>query len=206
MNLSWRLVSTANVGPLIFERDPSEEDRKHQPKVGASQIPPQTLSYRATIDPSTILNSRKVNFHLVRSCALLAFDDPVSALLAADKALREAEHVQIYYLTCKSHLYRGLSLMQLGRWREASFAFSQAASVKGWALRVSILKSEAERRAAEEEGGGERLRVRTVEEGKEESGPIPGTIVRKLKSILSGSLEKRKRGKIEKGVTFAVNF
>jgi len=45
----------------------------------------------------------------------------------------------------KSQLYRGLCLMKLERWAEATSAFARAANVRGWAVRVKDLKSECER-------------------------------------------------------------
>ncbi len=48
-------------------------------------------------------------------------------------------------MVSKSQLYRGLCLMKLERWAEASSAFARALNVRGWAVRVQELKSECER-------------------------------------------------------------
>ena len=99
----------------------------------------------ASETPITIVDAiRKVNHHILRACALLAHDEFDEALAEADFALYIAEARKIYHLQSKSQLYRGLCLMKLQRWEEASAAFTRAANVRGWAERVAELKIEAE--------------------------------------------------------------
>ena len=105
--------------------------------------------------PITITDAiRKMNHHLLRSCALLADDKPDEALEEADFALYLAEARKIYHLQSKSQLYRGLCLMELERWEEASAAFTRAANVRGWAVRIAELKIEAEQKIIEVERRG----------------------------------------------------
>lgn len=107
--------------------------------------------------PITLTDAiRKMNHHLLRSCALLAHDEPDEALEEADFALYLAEARKVYHLQSKSQLYRGLCLMQLERWEEASAAFTRAANVRGWAERIAELKVEAERKIIEAENKRER--------------------------------------------------
>lgn len=89
---------------------------------------------------------RKMNHHLLRSCALLAHRNLEGALAEADFALYLAEARKVYHLQSKSQLYRGLVLMELERWEEASVAFTRAANVRGWGTRVAELKTEAEKK------------------------------------------------------------
>jgi tetratricopeptide (TPR) repeat protein len=97
--------------------------------------------------PITIEDTiRKVNHHILRSCALLAHDEVDEALKEADFALYLAQARKIYHLQSKSQFYRGLCLMELKRWEEASTAFTRAANVRGWAGRIAELKIEAERK------------------------------------------------------------
>lgn len=111
----------------------------------------------ASEPPITILDAtRKINHHLLRSCALLANNEPDQALEEATYALYLAEARKIYHLQSKSQLYRGLCLMELERWEEASAAFTRAANMREWSGRVAELKIEAERKIAEVEEGRER--------------------------------------------------
>jgi tetratricopeptide (TPR) repeat protein len=111
----------------------------HRPRPMAASEPPITLSNAI----------RKMNHHLLRSCALLAHEEPDEALEEADYALYLAEARAVYHLQSKSQLYRGLCLMELERWEEASAAFTRAANVRGWGARIAELKIEAERKIAE---------------------------------------------------------
>lgn len=99
--------------------------------------------------PVTISCARTINLHLLKSCALLACELPDRALEVADRALTMAEEKKIYYMVCKTQLYRGLALMEMGRWRDASFAFTRAANVRGWAMRVPNLKRETDMKLRE---------------------------------------------------------
>lgn len=98
---------------------------------------------------STADTTGRVNYHLMRSYALLTCDQSDEGLEEADSAFLIAEARKIYYLQSKSQLYRGLCLMKLERWRDASAAFTRAANVRGWAQRVAELKMEAERKLIE---------------------------------------------------------
>jgi hypothetical protein len=97
--------------------------------------------------------NRTINYHLLRSCALLAQNQPEEGLKEADFTLYIAEVRDIYHLQSKSQFYRGLCLMELERWGEASAAFTKAANVRWWASRVAELKIEAERRIIEGQDG-----------------------------------------------------
>ena len=104
--------------------------------------------------PMTIADAnRTINYHLLRSCALLAQNQPEEGLKEADFTLYMAEVREIYHLQSKSQFYRGLCLMELERWGEASTAFTKAANVRWWASRVAELKIEAERRIIEAQDG-----------------------------------------------------
>ena len=96
---------------------------------------------------------RTINLHLLRSYALLANGSSVRALRAADEALSIATTQLIYHMMCKSQFYRGLCLMELQRWKEASDAFTRAANVRAWADNLAGLKTTAERRLVEELDG-----------------------------------------------------
>ena len=126
---------------------------------------PQNLPANTTFglaSPTTIELSQIINLHLIRSCALLQCDQAVRGLAEADFALEIAERNGVHYMVCKSQLYRGLCLMELGRWGEASWAFTRSANVRGFGVRLGELKREAERRmrmegmAREAEGEGRR--------------------------------------------------
>lgn len=102
--------------------------------------------------PVTLTDAiRKMNCHLLRSCALLAENASDDALQEADFALYLAEARKVYHLQSKSQLYRGLCLMELERWEEASTSFTRAASVRVWGTRAAELKMEAESRILEVE-------------------------------------------------------
>ena len=98
---------------------------------------------------STADTTGRVNYHLMRSYALLTCDQSDEGLEEADSAFLIAEARKIYYLQSKSQLYRGLCLMKLERWRDVSAAFTRAANVRGWAQRVAELKMKAERKLIE---------------------------------------------------------
>lgn len=87
---------------------------------------------------------QRINLHLLRCASLLACGQAGLGLQDAEKALDIAENEKVYYLRCKSHLYRGLCFRKLARWTEASSAFTKASNIRAWALRVRELKSEAE--------------------------------------------------------------
>ena len=100
----------------------------------------------ASESPITVAElSRKINHHLLQSCALLAGNEPVEAMEEANFSLYLAEVRKVHYLQSKSQYYRGLCLMKLELWEEASAAFTKAASIRWWAYRVAELKAESER-------------------------------------------------------------
>jgi hypothetical protein len=96
--------------------------------------------------------SQRINGYLLRSCALLAAGDPRQGLQSADTALRLAGEITLNerysYMQSKSQLYRGLCLMELKRWGEASAAFTRAASIADWKGRVAELMIEAQKNLA----------------------------------------------------------
>ncbi|KAG9241314.1 hypothetical protein BJ878DRAFT_483057 [Calycina marina] len=89
----------------------------------------------------------QINRQLLRSVSLLAVDEPTKALQHAEDALFTAVIADVFYLQSKSHLYRGMCLMKLGRWIEASWAFTRAASVCYWGGKAGELKMECEKMA-----------------------------------------------------------
>ena len=95
---------------------------------------------------------RRINGYLLRSCALLAAGDARQGLQSADTALRLADEISandiFSHAQSKSHLYRGLCLMDLRRWEEASAAFTRAASITDWRGRVAELMIEARKNLA----------------------------------------------------------
>lgn len=122
---------------------PSPRPEIHSPELPFFNKPPPRAASETPITLDDAI--RKMNHHLLRSCALLAQKDLDKALSEADYALYLAEARKVFHLQCKSQLYRGLCLMQLMRWEEASAAFTRAANVRGWGTRVAELKIEAER-------------------------------------------------------------
>jgi EAL domain-containing protein (putative c-di-GMP-specific phosphodiesterase class I) len=107
--------------------------------------------------------TQRINLHLLRCAALLAYDQPEKGLYDAEAARSTAEDEAVYYLQCKSQLYRGLCLRKLARWEEASAAFTRAANIRGWATRVEELKREAENMIAEQRMG----RSRRIASGRQ---------------------------------------
>ena len=99
-----------------------------------------------------------INLHLLRSAAMLAANRIARALGSAERALSIAREYSIYHLICKSHLYRGLCMMELSRWKDASNDFTRAANVRGWASRVTELKFAADMKLQEEREQRVRLR------------------------------------------------
>lgn len=91
-----------------------------------------------------------INLHLLRSAAMLAANRIARALGSAERALSIAREHSIYHLISKSHLYRGLCMMELSRWKDASNDFTRAANVRGWARRVTELKYTADMKLQEE--------------------------------------------------------
>jgi hypothetical protein len=114
--------------------------------------------------------AQNINAHLLRVCALLANDEPGEALKEADFTLYLAEVREMHHLESKSQFYRGLCLMELERWDEASKAFTRGASVRWWGWRVEGLKREAEWRSVEERSGrfrrGARKRLERLVDGE----------------------------------------
>jgi hypothetical protein len=111
-----------------------------------------TMGYFSDSFPRVPLHdvTQRINLHLLRCAALLAYDQPEKGLKDAEAARRAAETEAVYYLQCKSQLYRGLCLRKLARWEEASAAFTRAANIRGWATRVEELKREAENMIVEQ--------------------------------------------------------
>jgi hypothetical protein len=101
------------------------------------------IQYCRPLSGSKRRDAQRINRELIRCCANLAMDNPVS-LDFADNALAMAEEAGIYYLVSKSQLYRGMCLMESKRWKEASFAFTGAASVRDWEGKAWELKNMAE--------------------------------------------------------------
>ena len=133
----------------VMARPLSARSDTHGPALAFFNKPPPKA---ASEPPITIVDAtRKVNHHILRACALLAHDELDEALAEADFALYVAQARKIYHMQSKSQLYRGLCLMELQRWEEASAAFTRAANVRGWAVRIAELKIEAERKVNQAE-------------------------------------------------------
>jgi len=94
----------------------------------------------------------------MRAAALLAFSEPAyttQALIEADTALGIAQQAvkhgeNAYNLEFKSNFYRGLCLMEMKKWRKASWALTRAACIESWAERVEELGRECRQRLLEE--------------------------------------------------------
>jgi len=112
------------------------------------QIDPFTRSnktrYRTPLSESQLTTAKTVNFDLLRCCTLLQVKHS-DCLKFADNALAVAERAGIHHLVSKSQFYRGLSLMERKRYKEASDAFTRAASVRDWEGKVCKWKIAAER-------------------------------------------------------------
>jgi hypothetical protein len=140
----------------------------------APNLPSAALAqlHGALTTPLTISKAQKINLHLLRSCALLACQQPVRALQAADVALKHADDHGIAYMVSKSHLYRGLALMGLGRWEEAEESFGKAGGVRGWGLKMGKLRERCVVQVLEYENamkkdcGDERDRIKIQERGE----------------------------------------
>lgn len=112
------------------------------------QIDPFTrinkFRYRTPLSESQLTAAKMVNSDLLRCCTLLQVKDS-ECLKFADNALAVAEHAGIHHLISKSQFYRGLSLIEWKRYKEASYAFTRAASVRDWEGKVCKWKIAAER-------------------------------------------------------------
>jgi hypothetical protein len=112
------------------------------------QIDPFTRSNKirhgTPLSESQLTTAKTVNFDLLRCCTLLQVKHS-DCLKFADNALAVAERAGIHHLVSKSQFYRGLSLMERKRYKEASDAFTRAASVRDWEGKVCKWKIAAER-------------------------------------------------------------
>jgi hypothetical protein len=75
-----------------------------------------------------------------------------------------SEEAGIYHLVSRSQLYRGLCLMELKRWKEASCAFTRAASVRDWQGKVWELKNMAESNLLQESRRKGKARIERMED------------------------------------------
>jgi hypothetical protein len=120
--------------------------QSHYPSPPPTSQPYFPNYYGSKIDVQTITNAERINLHLIRSCALLACQELSRGLIATDTALQISEKLDINYLVRKSQLYRGLNLMELKCWREPSFAFTRAGTVRRWHAKVNGLKRKEEKK------------------------------------------------------------
>jgi hypothetical protein len=111
--------------------------------------------------PRTVIEC--INRDLIRCCADLAMHRP-ACLGLADNALAMSEEAGIYHLVSRSQLYRGLCLMELKRWKEASCAFTRAASVRDWQGKVWELKNMAESNLLQESRRKGKARIERMED------------------------------------------
>jgi hypothetical protein len=102
------------------------------------------IRHRTPLSESQLTTAKTVNFDLLRCCTLLQVKHS-DCLKFADNALALAEHAGIHHLISKSQFYRGLSLIEWKRYKEASDAFTRAASVRDWEGKVCKWKIAAER-------------------------------------------------------------
>jgi hypothetical protein len=95
--------------------------------------------------------SEEINLYLLHCIAFLAMDEPTRALHSANAAGRAAKvagtaglGLAMYHLECKIHFYRGICLMRLRKWKEASWELTRAANIRPWAKQITGLKRECE--------------------------------------------------------------
>lgn len=151
---STRLVRFSSLLPPSLNHSFLLESRSQSStfSIRMDQLPPESRSSSRSpsVSPPVPTATTNVNLHLMRSCALRAAGYISRALNSAEQALSIATEHSLYHLICKCHLYRGLCMMQLSRWKEASNDFTRAANVRGWAGSVSELKLTAEKNLLEE--------------------------------------------------------
>ncbi|KAE9378332.1 hypothetical protein N431DRAFT_554562 [Stipitochalara longipes BDJ] len=138
----WRsnsLVAAAeeNYNPLQLKT------HKHPPLQIGSFVRINGIQHRTLLSEPLLGITKQINLQLLRCCALLPLAHP-ECLVRADNALAIAEDAELYHLVSKSQFYRGLSLMELKRYKEASEAFTKAASVRDWSGKAWFAKNAAE--------------------------------------------------------------
>jgi hypothetical protein len=103
-----------------------------------------SIQHRTLLSEPLLGITKQVNRELLRCSALLPLAHP-ECLERADNALAIAEEARACHLISKSQFHRGLALMELKRYKEASDAFTKAASVRDWSGKVWSWKNSAER-------------------------------------------------------------
>lgn len=94
---------------------------------------------------SPLYMSKELNRLLLKTQALLNLMSPECGLIFAETALCLAEQNKIYTIESKAQLYRGICLLDLGYPAEASWCFTRAASICGFARDVERWKTKAEK-------------------------------------------------------------
>jgi tetratricopeptide (TPR) repeat protein len=109
--------------------------------------------------------SQYINAIILRACALRVYDPAAHGLEFAETALGIASRSGLEDLICNAQLHRGLCLFDLGRYADASFCFTKAASIRWFARDVTRLTKESERkRTALPEGAKGKRRSKDFEE------------------------------------------
>jgi hypothetical protein len=130
-----------------------KRDTESAPSPTGPFLSPTKIQYRKPLQDPVLRIIKEINLDLIRCYTLIQVDDPMY-LDFADNALARSEEDGIYHSVTKSHLYRGLCLMKLKRWKEASSAFTRAASVRDWEGKAWELKNIAESNLLQESRGG----------------------------------------------------
>jgi len=129
------------------------EEKQDAPRLVTHKQPPLQIGSHVRVNSTqhrTLLcepllgTTKQINLELVRCSALLPLAYP-ECLVHADNALAIAENAGLYHLISKSQFYRGLAFMELKQYKEASDAFTKAASVRDWSGKVWSCKNAAER-------------------------------------------------------------
>jgi hypothetical protein len=133
--------------PLTHNDTPFPRRRKRFPKPAPPPtgpfLTPAKIQYRKPLPDPLSRVIKSVNRDLLRCCTLLTMSNP-ECLKFAENALALSEEAGIYHSVAKCQLYRGLCLMKLERWKEASYAFTRAAGVKDWMRNAWEMKNLAE--------------------------------------------------------------
>ncbi len=152
----------------LSSNNPNDPDprRRRLPKPAPAPtgpfLTPSGVQYRTSLPDSVLKASKMINLDLIRCCTLMACYDP-DCLKFAESALVMSEEARIYHLVAKSQLYRGLCLFRFKCWKEASLAFTRAASVRDWMGNAWEMKNLAEKNLLQESRTGKR-RSETVED------------------------------------------
>jgi hypothetical protein len=99
--------------------------------------------HRKPLSPTALQDHKNINLSLMR-CACLLENDMSTCLKYADNALEIAEEAGLHDLATKCQKYRAYCLFALERWKEASDAFTRAATIRDFRNEIWVGKSLAE--------------------------------------------------------------